>query len=75
MDYSLLLCVEKNWNDAELRNEAKRIVNAKYETDEVIVEDAFERQVNQEKKKIKECKIYFHLTIDYNRLDADIHWK
>lgn len=58
MDYSLLLSIEKNWDEKKLQKDALERVRLRYQPDEIIMESDFEVSVKEEKRKIKDCIIY-----------------
>lgn len=59
MDYSLLFCVEKNYDYYNLKRQAERIVRERYQNQDIIVEGDFEEEVRQAKHAMRDSKTSF----------------
>ncbi|CDW72257.1 phosphatidylinositol phosphate kinase [Stylonychia lemnae] len=53
MDYSLLLCIEKNWEYYEVKQQAEAIVRNRLKNEEIILDEDFKEQVREEKIRLK----------------------
>eukprot|EP00347_Sterkiella_histriomuscorum_P009160 403342290 len=53
MDYSLLFCVEKNYNYYCLKMQAEQIVKTRLQDEQIIIEEDLKREIKIEKERLK----------------------